>query len=93
MKWVASTLWDLLSPGLRPVVPRSETIAESIRRRGSTAAAPAPPRRRRSMQERYDALVEEMKNRYQVRVRKWRSSSSGVAWSIRYRGGSVVQVI
>ncbi len=93
MKWVASTLWDLLSPGPRPIVPRSETIAESIRRRPSTTAAPAPPRRRRSMQERYDALVEEMKNRYQVRVRKWRSSSSGVAWIIRYRGGKEVKLI
>jgi hypothetical protein len=40
------------------------------------------------MQARYDALVEEMKSRYGVRVRKWRTSSSGVAWITRYRDGS-----
>lgn len=36
----------------------------------------------------YSALVEEMKARYDVRVRKWRRSMSGVAFVMRYRDGS-----
>lgn len=46
------------------------------------------------MQDRYDAMVEEMKTTYGIRVRKWRKSSSGVAWAIRYVGtGRVVKLI
>ena len=46
------------------------------------------------MQERYDALVEEMKSTYGVRVRKWRKSSSGVAWTVRYiQSGRIVKLI
>jgi hypothetical protein len=46
------------------------------------------------MQDRYDALVEEMKATYRVRVRKWRKSSSGVAWTVRYiQSGRIVKLI
>lgn len=31
--------------------------------------------------------------RYRVRVRKWRSSTSGVAWQVLYRDGSVSRLI
>lgn len=41
------------------------------------------------MQERYDALVEEMKAAYGLRIRKWRTSSSGKAWEVHYRNGEI----
>ncbi len=39
------------------------------------------------MRKRYEALVDEMKRTYEIRVRKWRSSSSGCAWIVRYDNG------
>ncbi len=45
------------------------------------------------MQERYDAIVKEMLQTYGVRVRKWRTSMSGVAWYVEYRDGSVVRLL
>ena len=55
-------------------------------RRPRSGAAPAK-RRRSPRQERYDALVEEMKAAYGFRVRKWRRTMSGCAWELRYRDG------
>lgn len=40
------------------------------------------------MQQRYDDTVAEMLAKYQVRVRKWRTSSSGVAWETTYTDGT-----
>jgi len=45
------------------------------------------------MQARYDALVKEMLATYNVRVRKWRQSMSGVAWYIEYRDGTTVRLL
>lgn len=45
------------------------------------------------MQQRYDQLVVEMKRRYGIRVRKWRKSSSGCAWEVRYSTGSIARLI
>jgi hypothetical protein len=91
----AATLWDLLKPIRRVIVPRHETIEQSVRRRvsQSSTAVLVPRRPRIHMQDRYDALVEEMKRLYNLRVRKWRKSSSGVAWLIRYRSGKIVKLI
>ena len=46
----------------------------------------APPRT--PMQERYAALVREMKATYDVRVVRWRTRSSGCAWEVQYADGS-----
>ncbi|MCA9297050.1 MAG: hypothetical protein KC983_11045, partial [Phycisphaerales bacterium] len=46
-----------------------------------------------TMRERYDALVVDMKREYGIRVRKWRSSSSGVAWEVHYRDGRITRLI
>ncbi len=83
------------------IVPRSDPIVASVRKAVSqspTAVLIEPKPRRTasakpSMQDRYDALVEEMKALHNVRVRKWRKSSSGVAWLIRYRNGQTVRLI
>lgn len=74
--------------------------APARRRRAAGNAAPIPLARpagaaaartvsaaEPSMQDRYDAVVRLMLDRYQVRVRKWRSGMSGVAWYVEYRDG------
>ncbi|MFG0252618.1 MAG: hypothetical protein ACF8NJ_07095 [Phycisphaerales bacterium JB038] len=58
-----------------------------------TAPRPGQPRRGAPMQERYDALVREMKQRYGLRVVRWRKSMSGVAWQVVYRDGSIANLI
>ncbi|MHC5004342.1 MAG: hypothetical protein ACYTJ0_14600 [Planctomycetota bacterium] len=81
IKWFAPTLWDLLRRDREPLPPRRGRPVSAGRRRGPT------------MQERYDALVDEMKRAYGVRVRKWRSSSSGCAWEVHYANGAVSRLI
>lgn len=101
MTWVATTLWDMIArPSARRsrvIVPRSETIIDGVRKRAeispSMVLASPCAGGRASMQDRYDALVEEMKRLHDVRVRKWRKGSSGVAWLIRYHNGKTVRLI
>ena len=90
MKWPAKTLWDLMGVTETPV-----------------AVAPPPPRKPRAtpdqrgrptsggggMQVRYDALVDEMKRTYNLRVRKWRSSTTGCAWAVAYDDGTISHLI
>jgi len=45
------------------------------------------------MQLKYEQATREMLARYGVRVRKWRTSMSGVAWQVTYRDGSVSRLI
>ena len=40
------------------------------------------------MEERYERVAREMLARYDIKVRKWRTSMSGMAWELRYRDGS-----
>lgn len=76
------TLWDLV----RGVGGRS-----SGRRR--VVDAPARVHRGPTMRERYDEMTRQMLHAYRVRVRRWRSSMSGIAWEIRYRDGTVARLI
>jgi hypothetical protein len=46
-----------------------------------------------SAQDRYDRVVRAMLQEHGVRVRRWRSSMSGVAWEIRYSDGSIARLI
>lgn len=71
-------LWDLLLPA---------------RRAAATPPLLVPVARKRPIQERYDALVIEMKAAHDIRVRKWRSSSSGCAWAVHYADGSIARLI
>lgn len=41
----------------------------------------------------YDQLVAEMKARYGISIRKWRSSMSGVAYELHYNNGDVRRMI
>lgn len=45
------------------------------------------------MQDRYDAMTREMLARYGVKVRKWRSGMTGVAWTVVGNDGSVRRFI
>lgn len=101
MGTIQQTLWDLLRPKqrlrpdrpARPAPPRSHAIVSPP----PPLVAEPPVRSKRPaarpMQERYDRLVREMKAMYGLRVRKWRSSSSGCAWEIEYTDGRRVRLI
>ncbi len=45
------------------------------------------------MQQRYDALVTEMKQAHAFRVRRWRRSTSGCAWEVRGADGTCTRLI
>lgn len=53
------------------------------------APAPAPD----SMQAKYDLAVRESLERYGIRVRKWRTSMSGIAWEVYYHDGRTARLI
>ncbi|MHC4429245.1 MAG: hypothetical protein ACYS0D_11695, partial [Planctomycetota bacterium] len=56
--------------------------------------APVAPRQRTGgIHERYSALVREMKQRYGIRIHKWRRSTSGCAWVVRYANGTESRLI
>ena len=76
------TLWDLL--------PKKRSDPGPTRR--ATPAARAAPRPE-SAEARYLRMEREMLARHAVRVRKWRSGSSGVAWQVVYRDGSTSRLI
>jgi len=94
------TLWDLLKPARSNQSPPPPARAHP--RSAISATADAPARARRSaerrrehptMAERYERMTREMLSRYAVRVRKWRSSMSGVAWEVIYEDGRVSRLI
>lgn len=88
MKVRQLNLWDLLTLR-RPVRPS--------RRRSVSGEAARPAReasgKRRGMAQRYDDLTRDMLAAHGIRVRKWRTSMSGVAWEVHYRDGSVTRLI
>jgi hypothetical protein len=67
--------------------------AASIPNSPAAPVVAAPPRPSDSAQDRYDALVAHMLELHGVKVRKWRTSMSGVAWQLRYKDGSVKKLI
>lgn len=100
MTWIANSLWEMIGFPLSASRRQPRPVAPSRERKPSIATVIAPGRhgvlqhRKLSMQDRYDALVEEMKSIHGLRVRKWRKSSSGVAWTIRYiQSGRIVKLI
>ncbi|MBM90299.1 MAG: hypothetical protein CMJ35_01630 [Phycisphaerae bacterium] len=81
----ALTLWDMLPKRRKkpaPVVRRAVAKPRSATKKPPTA-----------MQIRYEQVTREMLDRYGVRVRKWRSSMSGVAWQVTYQDGTVSKLI
>ena len=69
----------------------AETLWDLFRPR--PRRAPAPARRQTAIQDRYDELVRTMKRIHGFRVRRWRSSTSGCAWVVRYHDGTQSRLI
>jgi len=76
------TLWDLISHRSRVVVEAAPLIRERAGKPRST-----------HMRDQYEQMTRQMLREHQVRVRKWRSSMSGVAWQVTYRDGKVSRLI
>lgn len=91
------TLFEMLES--RRGAARRGGAAPRPSRPGPVPAARAKPVEKRggaarpSMQERYDALVAEMKRVHGFRVRKWRRGTSGVAWILQYEDGTTRRLI
>lgn len=93
----------------RPVVPPAPEPIQTPRRKRSrvqiTASGPAAlsiestttdahiEPTSESMQDRYDTVARAMLNKYEVRVRKWRTNMSGIAWYVTYRDGRIQRLI
>lgn len=83
--------------------PTAPAFAPHVTTPSSTPRRTGPPKRSTktattadpsaSMQAKYDAVVASMLAAHGVRVRKWRTSMSGVAWQVTYRDGSVKKLI
>ena len=98
-RWFPSTLWDLIRPGssTRARASKSEAIAvasdpPAARTPSVRSAASARPARSNGMKARYEELVVDMKRRYGIRVVRWRSSTSGCAWQVHYKDGSMARL-
>jgi len=101
-------LWDAIKPiaqalGLVRTAPKVRVVptqpiakpfgAAAPARRASTAKSRPVPKRAARMERRYAEVTELMLRTYGVRVRKWRTSMSGVAWCVMYRDGSIARLI
>lgn len=79
--------------------PRSSSLAAPRAVAQLVETKPSPRKvakaapKRVTMQDRYDALTRELLAEHSIRVRKWRTSMSGVAWELRYRDGTRTRLI
>jgi hypothetical protein len=109
MKSPMLTLWDLVDKVIpKHRLPAASPTTQASRSRpttgGSAAAGPrrgplSPPSSSArsvaapSMQSRYDAMTRDMLYAYGVRVRRWRTAMSGIAWELRYHDGRTARLI
>lgn len=70
---------------------RRANIAKTKGDAGLTRAARRPKREKAA--DKYDRVIAEMVVRYGVKVRRWRTSMSGVAYEIEYRDGTRKRLI
>jgi hypothetical protein len=92
------TLWDIIEPlipGRRKAKGREAASSRrSVARQGKPVSPPLrSPAAGPSMQDRYDRVVQEMLALHNIRVRKWRTSMTGMAWYVTYRDGTVSRLI
>ncbi len=80
------TLWDLIKR--HPAdEPRAQVAVRPARVHTRTASG------RPSAAQRYETMTRDVLKEHGVRVRKWRSSMSGVAWQVKYSDGSIARLI
>ncbi|HVZ94574.1 MAG TPA: hypothetical protein VG797_08690 [Phycisphaerales bacterium] len=80
----------------RRIKPRAIVAAAPVAtpgRPGASAARPGREKKSDSMQDRYNAVARDLLAQYGIKVRRWRTSMSGVAWEVRYRDGSRARFI
>jgi len=82
------TLWDILEPRLKR---RRKPVRAPAPRPCPTKAPSAP--RQSPMADRYEEVTRRMLATHTVRVRKWRTSMSGVAWQVSYADGTISRLI
>ncbi len=83
------TLWDILEPRLK----RRRRPAAIAAPRPEPRQAPKAPPRQSPMRDKYDEITKRMLREHSVRVRKWRTSMSGVAWQVTYADGTISNLI
>lgn len=66
-----------------------ESVAPSV----SIARPERKPGKRQSRRDRYDEVAAEMLTRHGVKVKRWRTSMSGIAWQLKLEGGEVLRLI
>src|SRR5262245_54440776 len=92
-------LWNMLKDAVAEVIGPARPPASPPTRRARPARAPiSPPARHRprAANERvatYDRMVRALLAEHKIRVRRWRTSMSGIAWYVTYRDGSVQRLI
>ncbi|MBX3408925.1 MAG: hypothetical protein KF859_03465 [Phycisphaeraceae bacterium] len=100
------TLWNLLGPiaDALGISRRAKPPARKAKIAPRPRSEPAPPARktvagapakgaRADAQARYDAMTRRMLDHYGVRVRRWRTNMSGIAWELTYADGSRSRLI
>lgn len=96
------TLWDLVEPVVKafrgggakpdPALRPKATLAPASRHK-VVAVSPVRAKVPGGVQAKYDAITRELLATHNIRVRKWRKSSSGVAVLLQYKDGSVRKYI
>lgn len=85
MKAGQLNLWGVLRARRRA---RPSRVQDGSRGVSGRASAKRP-----GMAGRYEELTRDMLATHGIRVRKWRTSMSGVAWEVHYRDGTVTRLI
>lgn len=78
------TLWDFIEPIRKRLRPEAPAVRRRVAGRGRDDGA---------MAKRYERVAQEALDEYGIRVRRWRTSMSGVAWYVTYRDGTVKRLI
>lgn len=88
----ALTLWDMVGRIRNPVgKTRAQRKLPLPALKNAQSRRPAAPPSASVV--RYEAMQRDMLDRYDIRVRKWRSSTSGVAWQVTYQDGKISRLI
>jgi hypothetical protein len=72
---------------------RQEAVSESLARTPRSQRDRSKTIEGLSASQRYEVMYKTMLNEHGVRVRKWRSSSSGVAWQLKWHDGTTSRLI
>jgi len=86
------TLWDLI-PKRRAKRRRKPEVVVTPAAKKAAPPKPAPKKKLSPAAERYEKLTRECLAEHGIRVRKWRTSMSGVAWEVRYEDGTMSRLI